>query len=148
MNENLPIRYFLSNPPAWPSLHIELNDVQGLWGGRDILVSGTGEVLVQVVSRAGSAELYELTLDASQIEQLLGMFSQYDFPGLAIEERPGIPDEPRPQITLCGPAGEQHRVAKWANDSHPAFDALYQALLQLEGLATHTPPLYRGRLER
>ena len=42
-------RVFLGDEPLWSAACVELNDVQGLWGGRRIYVEGPKRVVVRLV---------------------------------------------------------------------------------------------------
>jgi hypothetical protein len=54
---------------------------------------------------------------------------------IEIPNRPGVPDEARPTITVRLADGTEKSVAKWANDKHADFDAIYKHLLSLCDLA-------------
>jgi hypothetical protein len=58
-----------------------------------------------------------------------------DFVTIEPFERPGIPDEARPSITLANATGEQRTISKWAGVEDRRFDAVYAALLRLKALS-------------
>ncbi len=59
-------------------------------------------------------------------------------------DRPGIPDESRPTITLTNAVGETRTVAKWAGVVDDRFDAIYAAMREFETLTQHMEPIYSG----
>lgn len=135
---------FLGDESRWSSARVELHDVQGLWGGRRIYIAGTGQVVVQRVLPGMRERRYALELSAAAWTQLLRTFIEKDFVTIRPPERPGIPDEARPQITLVNAAKEQRSVAKWAGVSEGRFEAVYRALLEVERLTEQLKPVYEG----
>ena len=128
----------------WPAVSIELYDVQGLWGGRRIRVRGDGQLIVQIIGHGLIEQRYELTLSPSGFQQLLKALIENDFLTLHPEERPGIPDEAGPTITVINAAGEKWAVAKWAGVKDERFAAIYAEFLRLEVLTQSIEPVYRG----
>lgn len=137
-------RAFLGDENQWPVATIELNDVQGLWGGRRIRVTDGGRLVVQIVERGLIEQRYELLLSLADIRQLVNVLIENDLLTLHPEERPGIPDEARPAITVINAAGERHSVAKWAGVKDARFAAIYAEFLRLEALTQSIEPVYRG----
>ena len=113
-----------------------LQDVQGLFGGQSIWAAEDRTAYVQRVGhKQGERGLwetrYKLTLSPEQwaeVERLVGAHNLLNY---KMRERPGVPDEARPMITLVTRAGTTTTAAKWANDKHPDFDPVYEYLLGL-----------------
>ncbi len=134
MERSNPTQAFLGDETHWPSVSIELFDVQGLWGGRRIRVTDGGQMIVQVVQRRMIEQRYELRPSPSDFRQLLSVLIDNDFLTLQPAERPGIPDEARPTITVVNAAGEKCTVAKWAGVKDARFAGIYAEFLRLEAL--------------
>ncbi len=133
-----PTSDFLGIRDGVAKAEIQLFDVQALWGGRDITIDTDGKTAVTVVRRGGSSKnsvTYQLTLNQADIDRLLGLFVTNDFVTIKIKERAGVPDESHPRIVLKNAKGEERSVGKWANDKNARFDAIYNALLDIEKLA-------------
>jgi hypothetical protein len=124
---------FLGHRYSWSSAGIELEMVQPLFGGvRVRLPTWTGSlVFVTRVSADGEETKYRLGLGMGEKEGLCESFVEQDFLTIQPEERPGIPDEARPRITLTNRQHQSHTVAKWAGVVDERFDALYELLLAL-----------------
>lgn len=135
---------FLGDETTWSAVHIELSDVQGLWGGRSIFVSGTGRVVVQVVTEGMYERRYEFALTEAEVRRLLQVCIANDLLTIRIAERMGIPDEARPEIALVNAAGERWTLAKWQGVRNARFDAIYAGLLGIETLTRSLEPVYSG----
>jgi hypothetical protein len=122
---------FLGPPEGWRAVRLALRDLHGLWGGHTLDLAGSGLGWASVVDRAGHEQRFPVVVGPAAVAALLEQMIAADFLTLTFDNRPGVPDEARPEIALTNPAGETRALAKWANDPHPAFDALYQALLPL-----------------
>ena len=124
---------FLGNPYSWSKTQIKLDDVQPLHGG--IIVRLPGWTMSQAfVSRAapdGQETKYRLPLALDEKWELCQLFVAHDFLTIQPQQRPGLPDEARPTITLTNPRRESHSVAKWAGVKDSRFDAVYHALLAI-----------------
>jgi hypothetical protein len=123
---------------------VELDDVQALWGGRRIAVAGPGWAVVERVRPGMRVWRYEVALGPAAWMALLRVLVENDFATIAPAERPGIPDEARPRITLVNAAQEQRSVSKWAGVQDARFEAVYQALLQVERLTEQLDPAAHG----
>lgn len=124
-----------------------LRDVQGLEGGRNVYVAADGSVTVQVVTptETGLAEKrYEFQLSDDQRKALLKLLDQHPLAKVRIPMPPGIPDQARPEITLQRSGGRITTVAKWDDQRHPDFDAIYAYLLGLEKAAQQKKPVRDG----
>ena len=135
---------FLGEPTEWPTAALQLHALQGLWGGRIITVSGSGQVVVRLVGRGMWEQRYEWWLDAAATHTLFSLFIHHDFAALSLPTRPGIPDETLSQLSLTNSQGKIIIQAQWQNDSHPIFDTLTAALLKLEAQTETLSPVYAG----
>ncbi len=134
---------FLGEPAQRSAARLELNDVQGLWGGRRITLSA-GRAVVQLVQTGMQETRFEFAPGDGEFERLLDQFIENDFLSIQPLERPGIPDEARPTLIFWNAAGEKKAVSKWAGVKDERFDALYQSMLQYETLTHNLEPTYRG----
>ncbi len=130
---------------------VELYDVQGLFGGRNVLVSKKGTVWIQSVrphARHGKLveKLYKLTISDEEVDRIRRALVESDFLSLGSDETEGIPDQARPEIVLA--TGERepiHAVEFWegrflAPDAYQGsdrsrFDTVYRGLLRFETVA-------------
>jgi hypothetical protein len=119
---------FLGAEAEWEKATIALNDIQGLWGGRAVTVTGTGGVSVEQRGPVLRSGHFTARLSESETRALLQLFVEQDFLTIAIPPRPGLPDEAHPQIALTNARGAAHAVGKWARQAEARFDALYVAL--------------------
>lgn len=121
---------FLGERPLWSAASLELDDVQALWGGRRIVLQGDGTAVLNIVSRDGNQQTRHFALSQAEVAQLFQLCVAVDLVTMVMPERMGVPDEARPTLTVVNGNGRRHTVAKWANDKHERFDALYSALLK------------------
>lgn len=129
---------FLGNESEWQNIRIELKDIQGLWGGRNIFIIGSGKTIIQIVNPDSEKGLglfekrYTLSLDDYEIKGLIDTFIKNDFVTIKLNDRPGVPDEAKPEIILINSRGEYREVSKWQNDKNERFDMIYQQILEIE----------------
>ncbi|HUT33438.1 MAG TPA: hypothetical protein VNE39_08175 [Planctomycetota bacterium] len=138
LREIWPAAARIAVPGADGLERVVLRDVQGLWGGRDLWLRGDGRLIVNVVDpRKGDKAVsqYGLQLPGDQVAATAKLVAERHFLKIEIPNRPGVPDEARPTITVRLTDGTEKTVAKWANDKHADFDALYKHLLALCTLA-------------
>jgi len=139
LREIWPAAVRAAAPAAAPAIErITLRDIQGLWGGRDLSLGGNGRLIVTVVDpRRGDKAVsqYGLQLPDAQAAEVGKLVAERGFFKIEIPARPGVPDEARPTIAVRLADGTEKSVAKWANDKHADFDALYKHLLSLCDLA-------------
>lgn len=129
---------------AVPFAEVILRDVHPLWGGRNIYLFGDGRLFVQIVARDGQETRYASQVEPAGIEELAELLRRHRFMEMEIEERPGLPDEARPEIEVTWRSGAHSAVAKWAGDAHPDFDAIYTWLLDLAEEVVVQQPIYTG----
>lgn len=145
---------FLGTPSDWHAVHMELRDIQPIFGGRDVWVDGSGSVLVRSVHTAPRGleeKIYPLTLDESAVTRILETFIAQDFLSLHIPEQSAPPDHGRPEIILTNFRGQRHEVASWdpplfGNDPvvEQRFRTVYREFLRLESMAKETTvPLHK-----
>lgn len=130
-----------------PFERLVLRDVQGLEGGRNVYVRADGLVTVQVVTptESGLAEKrYELKLSDTQRQALHTLLDQHPLAKARIPDRPGVPDQARPEITLQRSHASTTTVATWDDERQPDFDAIYAYLLELEKTAQKSKPIRQG----
>ena len=137
-------RDFLGDETQRAAASMELYEVQGLWGGRRIYVESNKRAVVQLIQPNMLEHRYEFALEENEIKRILDLFVENDFLTIKANERPGIPDEARPRITLVNAAGEKWAVSKWAGVKDDRFDRIYQALLRIERFAQTIDPVYSG----
>lgn len=124
---------FLGSPYSWSKTKIELDDVQPLHGGIRVYLPNwtTGQAFVIRVAPGGKETRYKILLWNREKEKLCRLCVEHDFLTIQPENRPGVPDEARPTISLTNPAGETHTIAKWAGIQDERFDTIYAALRQI-----------------
>ena len=143
-----------SEPESEQFDQIILFDVQGLWGGQDLWISGDGNAVCRFVASPTQGQTglhetrYNFTLSAQQQTTLLQLVKKHRFFTLKTTERDGVPDEAHPIIFVRSGA-RSHSVGKWANEKRDDFDPIYQFLLQIidsgrNGKHGHSGPLEWG----
>ncbi|MBK8900663.1 MAG: hypothetical protein IPM53_05755 [Anaerolineaceae bacterium] len=136
---------FLLHEYSWNKASLALHDVQPLSGGVVVRLPGwtTSQALVSRFAPGGAETKYKLPLKWTEGEKaaLIDLCVAHDFLTIQPEERPGIPDEARPSLTLTNSKGESHTITKWAGVADARFDAIYQALLALAARSEGQRPL-------
>lgn len=135
---------FLGEQTRWPAAALQLHAIQGLWGGRIITISGTGQVMARLVSRGMWEQRYEWQLDAAAILSFFSLFIHHDFVALTLPTRHGLPDETQILLSLTNHQGQTITQSQWQNDPHPPFAALTNAILRLESQTETLEPVYVG----
>ncbi len=110
---------------------VTLRDVQGLFGGRDLDLQADGSVTLRSIKPPQRERTVRAKTDLAVVAELNALIQEHDFFSLQTKARAGVPDEARPTIQVTLPSGAYREVAKWANDRHPGFDAIYGRLLSL-----------------
>jgi hypothetical protein len=137
---------FLGPESDWPKCKVALRDIQGLFGGQDVYVDGSGDCIVRLVEK-GNEKRFSLKLAQEEAAALRRMCIRSDLADLKIKERPGVPDEAHPEISLTSAAGETRKAAKWANDKVPAFDKVYAVLVGISKRTADLKPTYEGKYD-
>jgi hypothetical protein len=138
---------FLGPEEQWPECRIVLEDVQPLFGGTAIYLDGAGPCVIRIVDR-GNEKRFRIKLSPETTLALRNVCIEADLLTVAIQDRPGVPDEAKPAIVLRNAKGETFTLAKWANDRVPRFDKVYKALLDLRKKTEGTKPEYDGKWQR
>lgn len=139
-----------AGPPV-PLRSFVLHDVQGLYGGEAIWASEDRIAFVQIVvhGQPGQSGLqekrYKIHLTDDQWKEVERLVGEHRFLKLEIKERPGIPDESHPLITINTSDGSQARVKKRGDHKNPRFDAIYWYLRSLCKITGE--PVYEGSFD-
>ncbi|MEW6440886.1 MAG: hypothetical protein AB1640_08095 [bacterium] len=150
---------FLGDRADWGRVRVELRDLQGPFGGRDILLAGSGAVLVRAVRGEGGQLVerrYRLRLPDAEVGRSLRALAAYDPLAVRIDEAPAEPDTARPEIILTNPWGRRRCISFFQQPVPPAadpgdrtpaqrIDAAYREILRYERMAEEgAPALYSG----
>jgi len=156
---------FLGDRSRWVDVRVDLQDVQGLFGGRNVLITGAGSVFVQVVSpgRMGLREKRYARVAPrvpdevpAEVADLLECVVRNDFVTIGTDDRPGIPDEARMTIVITNGDGVSREAAFWEgtpsspldSEDKPVrrFGVLYSRLKRFQADLEETEsPVYKGR---
>ncbi len=112
---------------------IRLNDLQGGYGGQQIIISPSGQYRIKIIrpSRQGlQTREFSGKLRPRDLNRLLRTFKKVRFETIQVRPRAGLPDEARPEIVLVKD-GKKIKKSKWASDRHDRFDRLYGTLLAI-----------------
>lgn len=149
-NNSNSTKIFLGNNKTWDNVKIILSDVQGLFGGRNIYILGTGKTVVQTVSpgQGGLQEKrYTFNINKTEVNSLIEKFIENDFLTIKTSDRPGIPDEARPTITIINEKGNRFSVSKWAGDKNDRWDPIGFELLKFQNKTEKLTPIFEGRFD-
>ncbi len=127
-----------AEPKPSGAIILRLDDIHGLWGGHAVALDADGNVFVRKVRRPDE-QRHHLKLSVDELRELLAFIAASGIRDYRERQRPGVPDEARPRITLTLAGQEKVTAAKWSNDKVPEFDKLYARLLQLAERAVKTP---------
>lgn len=138
-------KVFLGQSYHWSKASLELHDRQPLHSGVYVYLPGWSISMAYVthIAPGGLETKYRIPLKwtAGEKTRLCQLCIDHDFLTIQPDERPGIPDEPRPTLTLTNHKNERHTVAKWAGVSDARFDAIYEALLALADRTREHQPI-------
>ena len=128
---------------------VMLKDVHPFYGGQNLYLRRDGTGFCQVVTWKAEAsgfyeQRYRIALSSDSIQHLADLIKSHSFFQLSTIERAGLPDEARPTISVTLISGKSLSISKWANDKHPDFDVIYEALLEYIQAAKLSRPLYEG----
>lgn len=128
-----------------------LDDIQPLWGGFRFYLKEDGVLEFEIVEMRKQPQLrrYKTTLSVEILKEIDELIVKHDFFNIKIPERPGVPDEAHPDITVVLKSGNKRTIEKWANDKHEDFDAILSWILGIiETTKISTKPYYEGSYER
>lgn len=86
---------------------------------------------------------YRFALSDEERATLLRSVNDHRFLSIKTKDRPGVPDEARPLISVKS-GDKEHAVAKWAGDKHGDFDPVYQSLLRICESGKKGMPVFSG----
>lgn len=134
---------FLGPEYSWSKVALELRDVQPLSGGVRIYLPAwtISQFFVTKIALDGKQSKYKLQMAWDTKEELCRLCIEKDLIAIRPEERAGLPDEARPEITLTNSRNESHTVSKWAGVIDERFDAVYRTLLAMEERTAGQKPM-------
>jgi hypothetical protein len=151
----VPVTHFLSGISHADTMNedipqtVMLKDVHPLHGGRNVYLRGDGTGFCQVVNwQTKASNLYErryrIAVSHDWMLRLAHLMRSAAFSSLSFPARPGVPDEAKPAISVAFFSGTTLHVSKWANDTYPAFDQIYEVLLAEVQSAQRATPVHEG----
>ncbi|RLB54785.1 MAG: hypothetical protein DRJ42_08085 [Deltaproteobacteria bacterium] len=137
---------FLGSPEEWLRCKLELDQFHGLYGGNQVHLLGSGVGAVRAM--AGNMERrFPLDVGLAGARAVFELAVEIGFLELAVDPRPGVPDETSYGLALTNASGERHALRKWARDSNPPFERLRAALNELAKETSKTAE-YQGQIDR
>lgn len=110
------------------AISIELRDLQGLFGGSEIVIRKDNQVLITSIKNGKAACRTGKISFSETIKKLkLGQLNHY-----VEKQRMGSPDEAKPTIRMYYEDGLIKEYSKWHNEKDAYFDAVYETMLELE----------------
>ncbi|MEQ9409039.1 MAG: hypothetical protein RIK87_14985 [Fuerstiella sp.] len=142
----------ISEPGTTPQSRIPLvtlKDIHPFHGGQSLYLWEDGLFVCQVVKYDRDRQMFierrfQKTITQKAMKGLSDLLDKHNFFDIVTEQRAGIPEETRPAITVTMTSGKTKTVAKWANEKHPDFDAIYVALRKLITDAEKADPVFDG----
>ncbi|MDY6791818.1 MAG: hypothetical protein SWH54_11190 [Thermodesulfobacteriota bacterium] len=151
---------FLGNPDEREKAVFQFNDMNGLHGGRVIVVTGTGNALVQIISFNNEQnkmweKRYSFNISPVQLSDIFTEIINIDVLMIQLEDRPGIPDETRIHFSMTNANNDFFKLETWEHSSLPPdaypntprakFDKACLLLKRLEHIArTEKTPVQQG----
>lgn len=151
---------FLGNPEERKKAVFQFSDMSGLYGGRLVVVTGAGNVMVQVASYDPERKKlwekrYSFDLSPEQADEIVAEIIENDVMAIRLEKRTGVPDETRLRFSMTNAGNETFILEDWERSSlmpgtasdHPRvkFDRTCLALRRLVHRAeTEESPLQEG----
>jgi len=134
--------------------------MNGLHGGRIVVVTGTGNVLVQIVSYDNEQKKmwekrYVFNFSPAQLNDIFTDIINNDVMTIQLKDRPGIPDETRIHFSMTNGNNDSFNLETWEQSSLPPdayqdspramFDKVCLGLKQLEHIArVEKTPVQQG----
>ena len=151
---------FLGSPEEREKVVLQFNDMNGLHGGRVIVVNGTGNALVQIVSPNNEQKKmwekrYLFNISHAQLNDIFTDVINNDVMTIQLEDRPGIPDETRIHFSMTNGNNDFFKLETWEQSPFPPdayqdsprakFDKACLVLKRLEYMAkTEETPVQEG----
>ena len=114
-------------------------------GRPHIALAASGSACVRLVDKTQDERRFVFTIERKDALALVQLAVDQDLVALKTPERPGVPDEGRPQLVLENALGQTRIVARWQNDKVPAFQKIEDALRALEKKCEKLDPVFRGK---
>jgi len=151
---------FLGPPDVREKLVLQFNDMNGLHGGRLIVVTGTGNALVQIVfydneQKKMWEKAYTFDISPAQLNDIFTSIINSDVMTIQLKDRTGIPDETRIHFSMTNENNGTFHLETWEKSSLPPdaykdspramFDKACLGLKRLEHMAgTEKTPVKQG----
>jgi hypothetical protein len=151
---------FLCSPEEREEVVLQFNDMNGLYGGRIIVVNGTGNALVQIISPNNEQnkmweKRYVFNISSAQLNDIFTDIINNDVMTIQLKDRPGIPDETRIHFSMTNGNNDFFKLETWEQSSLPPdayqdsprakFDKVCLVLKRLEHIArTEKTPVQEG----
>jgi hypothetical protein len=122
---------FCSNALAARYSKVELKDIQGLFGGQELVLKSGGDVVTRIVKPI-KKKLFEKRYSGRV--NFADIVRDLDLPQLELYKetiRDGMPDESRPTIRVSMTNGSVREYSKWDEESDEHFDRIYRKLLKI-----------------
>ena len=151
---------FLGPPDERGKVILSFNDMNGLHGGRLIVVTGTGNAMVQIVSYDNEQKkmwekAYTFDISSTQLNDIFTNIINSDVMTIQLKDRTGIPDETRIHFSMTNENNDTFHLETWEKSSLPPdaykdsprarFDKACLGLKRLEHMArTEKTPVKQG----
>jgi len=141
---------FLVAPDQREKVVLQFNDMNGLHGGRLIVVTGTGNALVQIVfydneQKKMWEKAYTFDISPAQLNDIFTNIINSDVMTIQLKDRTGIPDETRIHFSMTNGNNDSFHLETWEKSSLPPdaykdsprakFDKACLGLKRLEHIA-------------
>ena len=106
----------------WNRICVELGDTNPVAGGQDLVVCGKGPGLARVVRPGASGmeeKIYTWTCSDADFHRLLNAMIDCDFFTVQPSDRTGVPEEPRPRITVTDGGESLFALEDWLEPVPP-----------------------------
>ncbi len=151
---------FLGSPDDREQVILQFNDMHGLYGGRVIVVNGSGNVMIQLVSHNSEQQKmwekrYLFNISSEQPDEIFTEIINNDILTIQLEDRSGQPDEARIHFSITNGNNDFFKLETWEHASLPPgayqnsprakFDKTCLLLKRLEHVAeTEEKPVQEG----
>ncbi len=151
---------FLGPPDEREKVVLQFNDMHGLHGGRVIVVTGTGNALVQIVSFNSEQKKmwekrYSFDISGTQLIDIFTDIISNDVLTIQLKDRSGVPDESRIHFSMTNGNNDFFKLETWEHSSlsphaypdspRAKFDKACHKLKRIEHIArTEKAPVQQG----